>query len=166
MFRFSIAGALALVLSTAAQADMVAGWDVSPKPDNDGVCSIQYNYVDKSDGDAKNSVVFTFGKGKDGTSILAIVFGYSKWDWTKGDKATADLIVGDTVEHRAANWEAATKQVLVGTFTGADPLLQPISRATTIGLRFDGDKDNEAWFEIPDAGQAIGVAQLCRSQIK
>ncbi|WP_375461071.1 hypothetical protein [uncultured Enterovirga sp.] len=166
MSRKLIASAAALLLGTAAQADMIAGWDVSTKPDSDGVCSIQHNYIDKNDGDAKNSVVFTFGKAKDGTSILVMVFGYSKWDWTKGDKATADLIVGDTVEHRAANWEAATTNVLVGTFSGADPLLQPISRATQIALRFDGDKDNEAWFEIPDAGQAIGAVQICRGQIK
>lgn len=166
MIRYLIAGAAALVLSTSARADMIAGWDVTPKPDSDGICSAQYNYVDKDDDNAKNAVNFTFAKGKDGDTVIVMVFGYGKWDWTKGEKATADLIVDDTVEHRAAKWEATDKVVLLGTFTGAEPLVKTIAAGKDIGLRFDGDKDNEAWFKIPNAAQAIGAVSVCRGQVK
>lgn len=166
MIRFMVAGAAALLLSTSARADMIAGWDVSPKPDADGICSAQYNYVDKDDDNTKNAVNFTFGRAKDGDTVLVIVFGYGKWEWSKGEKATADLIIDETVEHRAAKWEATEKVVLLGTFTGADPLIKSIASASDIGLRFDGDKDNEAWFKIPNAGQAMGAVSICRNQAK
>ncbi|GBU17969.1 MULTISPECIES: hypothetical protein [Methylobacterium] len=164
MLRHLIAGAALLALTTTARADMVAGWDVTPKPD-DGICSVQYNYIDKDDGNARNAVNFTFAKkGKE--LALIMVFGYGKWEWTKGETAKADLLVDDTVEQRAVKWEATDKTVLLGTFTDPEGLLKSIGSGSDIGLRFDGDKDNEAWFKTPNVGQALGAVQICLNQVK
>ena len=100
MLRFSALTLAALLLSTGAHAAMVGGWEVSDKPDDKNLCSIQHSYEDKNDDNAKNSVGMVFVKDEKGAPAVVIALGYAKWDLTKGEKSKADVLFDDKVWQR------------------------------------------------------------------
>ena len=166
MWKRVSAAVLMLGICSNAHALTVASWQVDAKPDKDNDCTMQHTYKDKDDNNAENTVVLLFSNDKAGKPLMAITFGYEKWTYTKGDKLKADLLVGDTVEQRNAEWEVSDPAVITGLFRDGDDLLQSIAHDKTLTLRFDGDKDRYARFNVPDIAQAIGAATVCRSLLK
>lgn len=153
------AALLAAALSTAAQADTkVGGWTVSDKPD-DGVCTAAREYKDADDENRMNGIALVVAKGKGDATTLVISLAYEGWEYTKGEKTTADLKIDDRTLFRKAVWQAPEKTILTGTFTDADGLIDLLGQGQTMYLVFD--KDSEANFRIPNAGMALGAAKLC-----
>ena len=166
MLRFSALALAALLLSTSAQAAMVGGWDVSDKPDEKNLCSIQHNYEDKEDDNAKNSVNVVFVKDEKGASAVVVALGYAKWDLTKGEKSKADVLFDGKAWQRAVEWESSGDKVMLTAFEKPEDFLQHFSDGKEMELHFDGKASDEASFEIRNAGQAIGAVQSCRTQQK
>ena len=165
MLRFPALVFATVLLSTSAQAAMVAGWEVSEKPDDKDLCTIQHNYEDKEDDNAKNAVHIVFGKDK-GAPGIGIILAYAKWDLTLDEVSKADVLIDDALWQRDVAWKSVDKQVLATFVDKPDALIQQISTGKTMVLRFDGKKGDEAEFELLNAGQAIGAVQSCIRQQK
>ena len=166
MLRFSALTLVALLLSTGAHAAMVGGWEVSDKPDDKNLCSIQRNYEDKNDDNAKNSVNIVFVKDEKGAPAIVVALGYAKWDLTKDEKSKADVLFDDKAWQRGVEWEATGEKVMLTVVEKPDAFIQRFSDGKEMELHFDGKASDEASFEIPNAGQAVGAVQSCRTQQK
>lgn len=155
-------GLMALLLAclggTPALSDTtIGGWAVSAKPDTNGACMATRSYKDADDDNRKNAVVFGLVKGKTGTQMV-MVLGYEDWNYDKGEAIEADLIVDGKTIHKKWKWEGDGKS-LTTTFDDADTLVPILGAGKTLVVRFG--KDGDASFLIPNAGLALGAAQLC-----
>ena len=158
------AAILMLGVVTQAHALTIGGWEVPSQPDKDGDCVIHYTYKDANDGNKSNTIVMVFSKNSAGTPITSIVFGYDGWSHEKNDTAEADFLIGDTVEQRKVTWKATRPNVYAALLEKPDALLDELSYAKTMSLRFGPDSTAE--FKTPNIGMAVGGALVCRSLIK
>ena len=160
-FVLAAGTAMMLLCSGAFAAQTVAGWEIDR--DGDGDCRATHVYKDADDNDAENAVVFGTFKARDGRDVMIISVAYANWNWDKGQEVKADFLINDTVYAPDRTWTAPNDKALVATFTEkVDALMRSFGKGKTITLRFDGDEDEEASFEIPNVGQAIGALQFCQ----
>jgi len=161
MRRLCLISVLACLCGGAAFADAdIGGWAVSAKPNSDGACTATRAYVDKEDDNKKNSVVFGLVKDKAGTQLL-VVFGYEDWGFDKDEAVVADLIVDGKTIRKKWKWEGDGK-VLTSVFNDADTLIPVFGAGKEVVLHFG--KGEDADFQIPNAGLALGAVQLCLGQ--
>jgi hypothetical protein len=155
MLRIMLAGLLvsAAVLQSTAQVSL-NGWDVGKK---DGTCVAYHAYKDREDDNAANVISFGLVKAPDGAQVMVISLFYEKWK-NDGDEE-ADLLLDKRRILAGAKWKMHDKNTLVGTFTGAKPLIEGLSKAKQIVLQFS--PKTKAVFDMPDPSQALGALQYC-----
>lgn len=161
MRRVGLISMLACLCGGAAFADAdIGGWAVSAKPNSDGACTATRAYVDKEDDNKKNSVVFGLVKDKAGIQLL-VVFGYEDWSFDKDEAVVADLIVDGKTIRKKWKWEGDGK-VLTSVFDNAESIVPVFGAGKQVVLHFG--KGEDADFQIPNAGLALGAVQLCLGQ--
>jgi hypothetical protein len=158
MYRILLAGLIvsAAVLPSAAQVSL-NGWEVGKK---DGTCVAYHAYKDKEDDNAANVISLGLVKAADGTEVMIVSLFYEKWK-NDGDEE-ADLYLDKRRILQGAKWKMHDKNTLVGTFTGAKPLIEGLSKAKQIVLQFS--PRTKAVFDMPDPSQALGALQYCFKQ--
>lgn len=158
MRRLDLMFILACLSGGPALADAaIGGWSVTANPDSNGVCTATRSYTDKDDDNKKNSVVFGLIKDKTGPQMV-VVFGYEDWGFDKDEAVVADLIVDGKTIHKKWKWEGNGK-VLTGLFDDPDTMVPVFGAGKEAVLHFG--KGEDADFQIPNAGLALGAVQLC-----
>jgi hypothetical protein len=161
ILKMLVGGLLAALLSAApaftSNADVkLNGWEVGKK---DGTCIAVYAYKDKDDDNAANAISLGLVKAPDGKDVMIISIYYDKWD-NDGDD-TADLYFDKQLVLQKAKWKKYDKHTLVGTFAGAKSIMERLSDADQIILKFDPKTTAE--FDIANPSQALGALQQCNA---
>jgi hypothetical protein len=160
------AAAGALLLSSGAFAQTtVAGWTIGH--DNNGDCQAAYSYKDAEDDNAENSVVISLVEEK-GRKVpdVYVILAYEKWDWDKGEETKTEVLVDKKVYASGHSWISPSKNLLISKFVNQlDRFVRAFAEGKKLTIRFTED-DEEAEFNIPDVGQALGAVQYCQANKK
>jgi hypothetical protein len=95
-----------------------------------------------------------------------VILAYEKWDWDKGEQTKTSVLVDKKVYASDHTWISPSKNLLISKFVNQlDRFVRAFADGKTLTIRFTDD-DEEAEFNIPNVGQALGAVQYCQANKK
>jgi hypothetical protein len=161
----AMTAAAVLLASGASAQTTVAGWKIGH--DNNGDCQATYSYKDAEDDNAENTVVISLVEEKARkVPDVYVILAYEKWDWDKGEEAKTEVLVDKKVYASDHTWVSPSKNLLISKFVNQlDRFVRAFADGKKLTIRFAED-DEEAEFDIPNVGQALGAVQYCQANKK